>query len=96
MGVVKSGSHFALGCGDTGIGECIKSFSRQNQSTERTTMIKSVIALATATALLVSSAAPSFANGGWHGVRAPTLNPGLADAASTSNSTNIRLTRQKP
>src|SRR6516165_4560207 len=34
---------------------------------ERTTMIKPMIALATATALLVSSAAPSFANGGWHG-----------------------------
>ena len=30
-------------------------------------MIKSMIALATATTLLVSSAAPSFANGGWHG-----------------------------
>src|SRR5215469_2440492 len=30
-------------------------------------MIKPVIALATATALLVSSAAPSFANNGWHG-----------------------------
>lgn len=30
-------------------------------------MIKSMIALATATMLLVSSAAPSFANGGWRG-----------------------------
>ena len=26
MGAVKGGSHFALGCRDTGIGYCIKSF----------------------------------------------------------------------
>jgi len=28
MGAVKGGSHFALGCRDTGIGYCIKSFMR--------------------------------------------------------------------
>ena len=68
MGAVKSGSHLCIGLWGYWNRTLHKIVhANANQSTERTIMIKPVLALATATALLVSSSAPSFANNGWHG-----------------------------